>query len=189
MIEFSWIKIETFGLLRSNRQTDTHTHTHTHTSMLTTKQLLNITKNHSCTEDTILGVYSIDRVPKHINFYPSGYITNNRPSSHGGEHWISLFFPGRFQAAEMFCSLGNAPHTYDPKLNDILKSNGNGTFKFSTRQVQSDMSRACGYFALYYCDLRSRGLSYELIMNNMSEVDFDKNENIVKGYVTSHMLD
>ena len=157
--------------------------------MLTTNQLLRITSNHSCTQDTLDGVYSIDLIPNQANKYPAFYIINNKPADHPGEHWISCFFPSRFQTAELFCSLGKSPEEYSNKLIGILRQNGNGDFKYNTTQLQSDISKACGYFALYYCDLRSKGLSYDYIMRSLSNTDYEKNEQIVQGYVNNHMLE
>ena len=155
--------------------------------MLTNYQLAHMTSTHQCTEDIVDGVFSFDHIPNTVSKYPAFFICNNKPGNHPGEHWFSLFFPSERKQAELFCSLGKSPEYYGTKIINILTSNGNGHYKYNQSQLQGDSSRACAYFVLYFCDLRSRGFSYENIMNNFSPTDLEENEILVTTYTRIHM--
>ena len=155
--------------------------------MLSTYHLLNITSTHYCTQHTLEGVYSIDHIPRHINRFPSFWISNSEPSTHPGRHWISCFFPDESKPAEFFCSLGKDPKSYHLQLPNILRNNGNGEYIWNSMQVQSDTSQACAYFVLYFVDLRSRGIHYSDFIETFSKHNLNGNENKVISYVKYHM--
>ena len=156
--------------------------------MLTNYQLLYITTNHTCTQDALDGIYSFDHIPLQVRKFPAFWICNNKDSNHEGEHWFACVFPGKHHPAEMFCSFGRSPQFYSQQLEDILKSNSNGTYVYNKTQVQKDNSTACAYFTLYYVDRRCRGISIDNCIENLSPLELEQNEEIVVDYVRNHMM-
>ena len=87
----------------------------------------------------------------------------------------------------MFCSLGNPPFQYSSSLVNALIFNGNGDYKYRSVRSQTKDSTACGYFCLWFADLRCRGFTFEDCMDKLSKTDLVGNELSVIDYVDNHM--
>ena len=155
--------------------------------MLSNYQLAFLTQNHTCTQDTVDGIFSLDEVPSNPSKYPAFFICNSQNMGEQGAHWFSMYFPDGKGPTEFYCSLGNRPEIYSNRISHILAINGDGRYKAYTLRSQPEGSLSCGYFCLWFVDQRSRGIPFEECMNKLHKQDLDYNEKLVVDYVTSHM--
>lgn len=124
------------------------------------------------------GVYSSNNIPKHIE--NKFYVINTQESSLPGNHWVVIYFSS---IPEFFDSLGKSPKNYDVFFENHLVFNG-PTYKYSTKRVQSANNSLCGLYCIYYCLLRSKGLTFNDIINTLNVIC---NEDIVKMYVEEYI--
>ena len=93
-----------------------------------------------------LGVYPLDKIPKHINTAkPVCLIFNSDKSSQKGEHWISMVFTGR--DCVYLDPLGVAP--FDPVVGIIRRHSDRCIFNKDL--IQNPVGSMCGYYAMYFC--------------------------------------
>lgn len=125
-----------------------------------------------------LGVFAYDRKPK-IKFYPSSLILNNQNHNEPGQHWIALFFLNKNEC-EFFDSLANNPCYY--KIQDYIKKYSNSV-TYLTNPLQHQDSYYCGYYCIYFIQLRSRNFSLieisQLLKTNSKKENDKKIKNIL----------
>ena len=131
------------------------------------------------------GVYSADNVPRNIVKYPTAFIVNTQSSSQNGAHWIAIYIC-KGKSLEIFDSLGCNFNRYDLKLRDYITEYSCGYVR-SLRSYQPEDSINLPCYALYYCDLRCRGLSKEDITRTFRMKDLKFNDLLVTSYVRDCM--
>jgi len=118
------------------------------------------------------GVYSIDTLPDR----PRLLVCNTDPSHRPGRHWICICVENG--TGEYFDSLGRPP-------SDVLRHYMNimcEQWTFNARQLQSIVSRFCGHYCIYYCLLRSRGITMSEIVASFSN-DTGFNDSMMHAFV------
>jgi len=105
-------------------------------------------------------VYSIDTLPAH----PRGILVCNLdPFYRSGNHWLcNCVVDGTH--GDYFDTFGRAP----PKtLKDYMNASCE-RWTYNSRQIQSVVSSFCGHYCIYFCMLRSRGLTMNEIVTSFS---------------------
>ena len=105
------------------------------------------------------GVFSVDNLPDE----PRLLVCNLDPSHRSGSHWICIYVDDK-TVGEYFDSLGRAP---DGALECYMNSKCS-SWTYSRRQLQSILSAFCGHYCVYFCLLRSRGLTMNNIVASFS---------------------
>jgi len=125
-------------------------------------------------------VYSIDTLPAR----PCGLLVcNTQSSEEPGEHWICIHVDEDATVGECFDSLGRPP-------NNVLKRYMNVACKhwtFNSRQLQSVVSAFCGHYCIYFCMLRSRGITMNEIVASFSN-DTAFNECMVHALICRNIV-
>jgi len=118
------------------------------------------------------GVFSVDNLPKD----PRLLVCNTDPSDKPGRHWIAIYIEdGR---GDFFDSFGRRPNAdFERYMNCHCVS-----WNFNDKQLQSIVSKFCGYYCIYFCILRSRGLDMRRIVRSFSS-DTGLNDALVHAYV------
>ncbi len=112
-----------------------------------------ILQRHENLRTGVWGVFGRDQIPETPS--PGGYVVNSDLSSGAGEHWLSLLVTD--DSIEFMDSLGRNPKHYG--------------FNFSLpvipikRQLQSNLSAACGNYALYFLYFRTLGIKLQEILD------------------------
>ena len=104
------------------------------------------------------GVYSIDRLPDR----PHLLVCNTDPSHRPGRHWICICVENG--TGEYFDSFGRPPNDGLRHYMNIVCEH----WTFNARQLQSTVSSFCGHYCIYYCLLRSRGITMREIVASFS---------------------
>jgi len=125
-------------------------------------------------------VYSIDTLPAR----PCGLLVcNTQSSKEPGDHWICIHVDEDAAVGEFFDSLGRPP-------NNALKRYMNVVCKhwtFNSRQLQSVVSAFCGHYCIYFCVLRSRGITMNEIVASFSN-DTAFNDCMVHAFVCRNIV-
>jgi hypothetical protein len=108
---------------------------------------------------------------------PSAYIVNSDTHHLPGRHWLVFYFP-ESGPAEFFDSTGHRPEFYHERFRTVLRANGPG-YSLSNRILQSNGTRTCGLFALFYLWSRCRGYSMTCIVQGLFSTDVWVNERVV----------
>lgn len=95
------------------------------------------------------GTFSRDTIPDVTGLM----IVNTDPSHLPGTHWIAIFIDPRRQRGEYFDSFGRPP---DEHFNNYMNAHCSNWI-YNKRQLQSIVSKYCGYYCVVYCLLRSAG--------------------------------
>jgi len=120
------------------------------------------------------GVFSADNLPKD----PHLLVCNTDPADKPGRHWIAIYIEdGR---GEFFDSFGRRPSAnFERYMNRYCVS-----WNFNNKQLQSVVSKFCGYYCIYFCIHRSRGVDMCKIVRSFSS-DTGLNDALVHAYVCS----
>ena len=101
------------------------------------------------------GVFSSDTLPAS----PRLLVCNLDPSHRKGTHWICIYV-GENGSGEYFDSLGHPPNkTLERYMNVVCSS-----WTYNSRQFQSILSAFCGQCCVYFCALKSKGLTVNNIV-------------------------
>jgi len=99
------------------------------------------------------GVFSIDTLPDD----PRLLVCNTDPSNKPGRHWIAIYI--RDGRGEFLDSFGRRPNIdFERYMNRHCVS-----WTFNDRQLQFIISNFCGYYCVYFCARRSRGIDMRKI--------------------------
>ena len=123
-----------------------------------------------------LGVFPVDKLPKHVP-YPCCLIANTQPSSHQGEHWVAVFIDESKQGS-YFCSYGQAANKQLTKWMNVHSSD----WINSRKQLQGFISTTCGQYCLCYLHFRCNGVVHNTIMSLFSS-DYHENDLIVTTFI------
>jgi len=118
------------------------------------------------------GVFSIDNLPDD----PHLLVCNTGPSYKPGPHWIAIYIEdGR---GEFFDSFGHRPNIdFERYMTRYCVS-----WNFNNRQIQSIISKFYGYYCVYFCVHRSRGIDMCKIVRSFTS-DTGLNDVLVHAYV------
>ena len=118
------------------------------------------------------GVFSVDNMPED----PRLLVCNTDPCNKSGRHWIAIYIAdGR---GDFFDSFGRRPNAaFERYMNRHCVS-----WNFNDKQLQSVVSKFCGYYCIYFCILRSRGVDMCKIVHSFSS-DTGLNDALVHAYV------
>ena len=121
------------------------------------------------------GVYSVDTLPAR----PNGLLVCNvDPSHRPGTHWVAIYVDSREKRAEYFDSMGREPCT---KIKTYL-DRWCKRWTYNDRQLQSVVSMLCGHYCIYFCVLRSYGITMREIVNSL-RTDTAFNDALVHAFV------
>ena len=150
---------------------------------LNTYQIDARAKNDSFLKHEWGGVYPSDLLTKQIGFKrPKGYIANTDPSNKSGSHWVSFNFPREEEIVEFYDSYGLLPSFYTPYFSHFIKENGKHLLR-SNVDSQGLFSDVCGYYALGYLHMRSKGRSMSSIINSFPVNSKNTNDKKIAEYV------
>ena len=118
------------------------------------------------------GVFSVDNLPED----PHLLVCNTDPSDKPGRHWIAIYIEN--DRGDFFDSFGRRPNDdFERYMNRHCSS-----WNFNDKQLQSIVSNFCGYYCIYFCILRSRGIDMCKIARSFSS-DTGLNDALVHAYV------
>ena len=131
-----------------------------------------------------LGVFARDQVPQittHTRF-PACLVVNSAPASHGGEHWLALYFLDSTHC-EFFDSYAFNPGFYG--LSDYL-SNFTITAKVD-HPLQSIKSTVFGHYCIHYLYIRALGYPLSTVLRSFTLSDQEWNDRHVSDFVTNNL--
>lgn len=112
----------------------------------------------------ICGVYAADEIPQLLQ--PStGFIANTDPKHRPGKHWITFFNDNG--VLECFDSYGKSPDQYYTNFKLFMLKYSR--LKVNSKRLQSNATRVCGQYCLYYLMCRTRGYSIEHIIDMFNQ--------------------
>jgi len=121
---------------------------------------------------TFDGVFSIDTLPPS----PRLLVCNTDPASKPGRHWVAIHV--RDGRGEFFDSFGRAPNAvFERYMNRCCSS-----WIFNDKQLQSVISKFCGYYCIYYCLLRDRDVDMRKIVRRFTN-DTGLNDALVHAFL------
>lgn len=121
-----------------------------------------------------VGVYACDQLPLKIS-RPSLCVANTDPSTKGGMHWVSFYFP-KSGPSEFFDSYGRKPTVWQHYA--FLKRNSN-QWVYNKQDLQALGSTVCGQYCVMYLLYRARGIAMSEFLSNFSKNDLAFNDNLV----------
>lgn len=131
---------------------------------MNTIQLTSVMKKSAKKGTHFLGVFACDQLPKHrVTKLPAMAIINTHPSSKPGEHWLAVYISAR-KHGFFFDSFGNPPDNFSPKIKKFLVNNC-CAISFSSKQVQNDVSLACGQHCVFFLNKIQKGMSFKKILS------------------------
>jgi hypothetical protein len=135
---------------------------------LNSRQIYRKIQSDEYAKDSFLGVFPRDMIPRFIK-YPSSFVVNTDPSQAPGQHWLGFYYDVN-GIATFFDSFGLSPEFYG--FSEYLdKTSVN--WGYNKQQLQDNLTSTCGYYAVYFILLKSRGLN----LNNV--LDFFNTDNFL----------
>jgi hypothetical protein len=119
-----------------------------------------------------------------IETFPAYLIVNSKDSSHGGEHWISLYLrksTGNKTILEFFCSYGLGIEYYASNFVNFAKRLV-ATVIENRVPLQSIGSNVCGSYALFFLYNRMKGHCQMSAYCNFSN-DFHENDARIRRFI------
>ena len=113
----------------------------------------------------ILGVFSADGFPKHLESFPCGFIVNADNHLQPGTHWVAFYFPSR-DTLEFFDSFGRLPLFYNRHFSEYSKRYTHNIV--NRRKLQSYSSNVCGFYCLFFLLQRLQHVSMNKFVNMFS---------------------
>jgi len=122
--------------------------------------------------DTLIAVDEFDR--------NDHFIVNTTQHGEVG-HWILVYIGDQI---EIFDPLGNIKSYYNHMIFNFFISLDE-KFMYNTLKVQSDKSKLCGYFCLFFVFYRTRGWQFNAILNLFCK-NLTDNDAVVETFVKSY---
>lgn len=107
-------------------------------------------------------------------------ISNVSKSNSPGTHWVCFFKSKQMNGVDFFDSSGNNVFIYNNYIKKFVRK-FTGVKQCKTR-LQPLHSNACGLYSLFFLVHRSKGISYESIIQMFSIRKLSENDKIVKKY-------
>jgi hypothetical protein len=117
------------------------------------------------------GTFSRDTIPDVTGLM----IVNTDPRHLPGTHWIAIFIDPTRQRGEYFDSFGRPPDEHFATYMNTHCTN----WIYNRRQLQSVVSKFCGYYCIVYCVLRSAGRDMNSFVKTFSR-DTGYNDVLIK---------
>jgi hypothetical protein len=110
-----------------------------------------------------------------IKSYPASGVINTDPSYLPGTHWIA-FYIDKNKICYFFDSYGYQPKQYG------LSSQFSKCSKivYNNKKLQSNSSKVCGYYCIYFIKTISRGIHFKNIIDVFSKKNLKFNDFIVE---------
>lgn len=130
----------------------------------------------------VCGVFAADEIPQNTNTFPFAFIVNTDPKRQPGRHWLAFYISSR-TAGEFFDSFGNPPEYYFNHSKEFFNAK---SFKleFNIKRLQSNESKVCGQYCLFYLLNRCRNVIMDTTVNLFSN-DFRISDEFVSDYITN----
>ena len=112
------------------------------------------------------GVYAANEI-FHIK-PPAFIIVNSDEKGSSGKHWIAMYINN--EMCEFFDSFGREPTYYHKYWENNFKRFSKN-YMYNKVILQDPQSNNCGKFCIYYCVLRSRGVTFESIVDKKINLD------------------
>lgn len=140
---------------------------------MNTEEIVRLISSHEKTAAHFDNVYPSDLIPKRENFKEKKFlIANLDPSWSSGSHWVG-FLINPFGPSEYFDSYGKKP-PYDHFENLLGKD-----YYYNSRQLQYNLSTACGQWCIFFIWERVRGTNYNDLVNYFHSEDFLLNDHMM----------
>ena len=110
---------------------------------------------------------------------------NNKPSSHGGEHWVFLYQDSKKSPLIFGCSYGLGMESYSHNFNDFALRLRTRVLQ-NTIPLQSDDSNVCGMYALWFLWKLRNHYSLSSLYCNFSKNTI-KNDQKVRQFVNKKL--
>ena len=94
-----------------------------------------------------------DHLPDTLNSLPQSFIVNTDTYSRPGTHWCAVYIDQNGNG-EFFDSFGNQPDHYGYFFIRFLRKHCGESITVNTKAIQSDFSRLCGMFCVFYLHQR-----------------------------------
>lgn len=136
--------------------------------------------------DIFCGVWACDQLPFGKPFHaPSFFIVNTHPASYPGEHWLALTLE-EDGTGTFFDSFGYPPHYsfYPSDIFAFLRDNCT-RIRYNTKQIQHELSSACGHHCVYYLTHRARGFTFNQVLSLYTD-DKIRNDCKAMAFVKKH---
>ena len=154
---------------------------------LNTHQIDVRAKNDSTLKHEWGGVYPSDLLAKqNVSRRPSGFVANTDSSNKNGSHWVSFYFPLEENVVEFYDSYGMAPSFYTPYFSQFINQNSKHLLR-SDVDSQGLFSDVCGYYALGYLHMRSKGRSMNAIVKAFPVDRKNTNDKKIAEYVNHYI--
>lgn len=145
-------------------------------------ELLRILTNiYSKSDAAFIGVFAADQLPlpTYISSHtPCAYVVNTDPSGKAGTHWVAIFHPNK-TSLEFFDSFGYDPHALGFNFSSFPVIN------YNVQQVQSNGSKVCGHYCIYFLAFRIHGYSFASIMTRLHSLSHSASDNLVYSFTNS----
>ena len=135
-------------------------------------------------QQRILGVFPADRLPKTITTFPCGFIANTDIHTAKGRHWCAFYFSSTQREAEFFDSYGKNPMYNSGHFAKWLDERVSYVTR-SRKQIQSNYSKVCGLYCLFYLQQRLAGRSMQEIVKAFSADCLSANDEFIHRYMSA----
>ena len=126
---------------------------------LSTDEIDEILSNNPITDKFYMGCFPSNKLPK-CEHFPCSMVINFDDSTKPGTHWVAIYAPDETEV-NYFDSFGGG-ETDIENINQYLQDN----FRLVTNRskvVQSKRSKVCGYYAIFFIYLSSKGIPFKRI--------------------------
>ena len=138
-----------------------------------TSQIDRILESGAVYRPVFQGVFSVDTLPPK----PRLLVCNTDPSTKPGSHWVAIYVDKNGRG-EYFDSFGRAPQReFEDYMNKHCR-----VWTFNKRQLQSVISRFCGYYCCFFCLFRCRNIEMTNIVKHFT-IDTALNDSIVHRFI------
>jgi len=141
---------------------------------MNTKDILDFFIRDSISNKEFIGVFARDQLPKKI-LWPCSLIVNTDNMNDSGEHWLSIYF-NKDGICEFFDPLGFSPKYHN--FEEFIKKNC-VKYYYNKNQIQSLLSKNCGYFCCLFIFKKARNYSFVKFLNLFSKYDYNFNDKLI----------
>jgi len=130
----------------------------------------------------VIRVFSADEIPKRVTSFPIAWIINTDKKSDPGKHWV-VFYISSNHEGEFFDNYGQKPSFYSDKFQTFFTAN-NLALLHNDKRLQSEESKTCGHYCIYFLVNRCRGFQMDDIIRTFSN-NYNNNDLFVSDVIRS----